>query len=133
SLNEILVQKVEERTRELKTSEEKYKKMLNELDVGFYKGEFKGKLLMHNQTLNKILGIELTKSLVGTSSSQFFLDPNAQKEYYEKLLTNGRIHDFIAEIIVPTGEKIQLQINSHLIRDKDGKPKEVEGTIIKIQ
>ncbi|MHA1193341.1 MAG: PAS domain-containing protein, partial [Promethearchaeota archaeon] len=37
SLNEILVQKVEERTRELKTSEEKYKKMLNELDVGFYK------------------------------------------------------------------------------------------------
>ncbi|MHA1373949.1 MAG: PAS domain-containing protein [Promethearchaeota archaeon] len=133
SLNEILVQKVEERTRELKTSEEKYKKMLNELDVGFYKEEFKGKLLMHNQTVNKILGIELTKSLTGTSSSQFFSDPNTQSEYYEKLLTNGSIHDFIAEIIIPTGEKIRVQLNSHLIKDADGNPKEVEGTIIKIQ
>ena len=133
SFNEILVQKVEERTRELKTSEEKYKKMLNELDVGFYKGSFKGKLLMHNQTINKILGIELTKSLVGSSSSQFFSDPNTQNEYHEKLLTNGSVHDFIAEIIIPTGEKIRVQFNSHLIRDKDGNPKEVEGTIIKIQ
>ena len=40
---------------------------------------------------------------------------------------------FIAEIIIPTGEKIRKQFNSHLIRDADGKPKEVEGTIIKIQ
>jgi len=107
--------------------------MLNELDVGFYKEEFKGKLLMHNQTVNKILGIELTKSLTGTSSSQFFSDPNTQSEYYEKLLTNGSIHDFIAEIIIPTGEKIRVQLNSHLIKDADGNPKEVEGTIIKIQ
>jgi len=106
--------------------------MLNELDVGFYKGEFKGKLLMHNQTLNKILGIELTKSLVGTSSSQFFSDPNTRSDYYNKLLANGSIHNFIAEIIIPTGEKFRAQLNCHLIRDRDGKPKEVEGTIIKI-
>ncbi|MCJ7650626.1 MAG: PAS domain S-box protein [Candidatus Lokiarchaeota archaeon] len=132
SLNKILVQKVEERTSELKTSEEKYKKMLNELDVGFYKGEFKGKLLMHNQTLNKILGIELTKSLVGTSTSQFFSDTNTQSDYYNKLLTDGSIQNFIAELIIPSGEKIRAQLNSHLIRDRDGKPKEVEGTIIKI-
>ncbi|MHA1671024.1 MAG: PAS domain S-box protein [Promethearchaeota archaeon] len=131
-LNEILVQKIEERTKELEESEEKYKKILNELDVGFYMGEFKGKLLMHNKTFNKILGIEPTESLVGTESSYFFSDPNTQNEYYEKLLTNGSIHDFIAEIIIPTGEKICIQLNSHLIRDKDGKPKEIEGTVIKI-
>ena len=132
SLNEILVQKVEKRTRELKTSEENYKKILNELDVGFYKGEFKGKLLMHNQTVNKILGIELKESLVGTSTSVFFSDPNTQSEYYEKLLTIGSIHNFIAEINTPTGEKILVQLNSHLIRGEDGKPTEVEGTVIKI-
>ncbi|MBY9003957.1 MAG: PAS domain S-box protein [Candidatus Lokiarchaeota archaeon] len=132
SLNEILVQKVEERTRELKISEEKYKKMLYALDIGFYKGEFKGKLLFHNQTVNKILGINFTKSLVGSSTSQFFSDPNTLKDYYKELLTNGRIHNFIAEILLPTGKTIRVQLNSHLIRDENGIPKEVEGTIIKI-
>lgn len=132
SINEFLIQKVEERTTELKASEENYKKILNELDVGFYKGEFKGKLLMHNQTVNKILGIELTKSLVGASSSQIFSDPKTRNEYYKKLLTDGSIQNFIAELIIPSGEKTWVRVNSHLIRDKDGKPKEVEGTIIKI-
>ncbi len=132
SLNEILAQQVEERTKELKTSEESYKKILNDLDVGFYKGEFKGKMLMHNQTVNKILGIEFTKSLVGTSSTDFFSDPNTRNEYYKKLLTDGRIQNFIAELIIPSGEKIWVRVNSHLIRDEDGNPKEVEGTIIKM-
>jgi len=133
ALNDHLLQEVEERTRELKLSEEKYKKMLNDLDVAFYKGEFKGKLLMHNQTFNKILGIEPTKSLIGTSTIQFFSDPNTRDEYYKKLLTNGNIHNFIAEILIPSGEKIRIQLNSHLIRDKDGNPKEIEGTAIKIE
>jgi len=133
SLNDHLLQEVEERTRELKLSEEKYKKMVNDLDVAFYKGEFKGKLLMHNQTFNKILGIEPTKSLIGTSTIQFFSDPNNRDEYYKELLTNGSIHNFIAEILIPSGEKIRIQLNAHLIRDKDGNPKEIEGTAIKIE
>ena len=38
-----------------------YQNMINDLDVGFYKGEFKGKLLMHNFALNKIIGIDPSK------------------------------------------------------------------------
>ena len=33
----------------------------------------------------------------------------------------------------PDGEIITVQLNSHLIRDKDGNPKEVEGTILLIE
>ena len=132
SLNESLIQKVEERTVELKRSEEIYKKMLNELDVGFYKGEFKGKLLIHNQSVNKILGIDPLQSLIGASTSQFFSNPNTYNDYYKELLSNGRIRNFVAEVTKPSGERIVVQLNSHLIRDEDGNPKEVEGTIIKI-
>ena len=129
-MNENLVQKVEERTLELKKSEEIYKRMLNELDVGFYRGEYKGKLLQHNVAFNKIFGIDPSISLIGAHASQFFVDENIQEEYY-KILTNlGYIQNFIAEIKNPKGDIIKVQLNSHLIRDHDGKPSIIEGTVI---
>ncbi len=127
-LNKSLLEKIEEKTKELKISEETYKKMLNDLDVGFYKGEFKGKLLMHNSAVNTILGLDASISLIG---SQFFNDLNEQKRYYDELLTNGYITKFKVQLKNFKGESITVHLNSHLIRDHEGNPKEVEGTIIK--
>ena len=131
-LNETLVQKVEEKTRELKESEENHKRMLNDLDVGFYKGEFKEKLLMHNAAVNKILGLSESLSLVGSKSSQFFVNASDQKKYYNRLLEKGYVRNFTSQIKTPDGKLINIQLNSHLIRDDKGNPKEVEGTVIKL-
>ncbi len=131
-LNKTLIQKVEERTRELRESEEIYRKILNNLDVGFYKGEFKGKLLMHNAALNKILSLGEDFSLVGFQSSKFLSDPDEYRCYYRRLLENGYIKNFVTKLNIPNGKIITVQLNSHLIRDEKGKPIEVEGTVIKI-
>jgi len=130
-LNKSLLEKIEERTKELKMSEEMYKKMLNDLDVGFYKGEFKGKLLMHNSALNTLLGIEPSISLIGSQSSKFFNDLNELKRYYDELLENDRVTNFKAKIKNSKGEIISVYFNSHLIKNHEGNPKEVEGTIVK--
>ena len=132
SMEEILIRKVEERTRELRESEETYKRILNDLDVGFYKGEFKGKLLMHNATVNKILGIKESQSLVGSYTSQFFVNEERREEYYRQLLHNGYVRNFIIQVSTSNEQIISIQLNSHLIRDNTGKPKEIEGTIIKL-
>ncbi len=131
-LNETLILKVEEKTRELKESEENYKRMLNDLDVGFYRGAFKENLLMHNAAINKILGLSESISLVGSKSSQFFVSANDQKNYYKQLLEKGYVRNFTSQIKTPNGNIINIQLNSHLIRDDKGNPKEVEGTIIKL-
>ena len=130
-LNQNLMEKVEGRTKELKISEEMYKKILNELDVGFYKGEFKGKLLMHNSAFNTILGLDASMSLIGSQSSQFFSDLSVQKRYYDELLENGYITNFKAQIKNSKEEIITVYLNSHLIRDREGNPKEVEGIMVK--
>ena len=131
-LNKTLIQKVEERTKELQESEENYKKILNDLDVGFYKGEFKGKLLMHNTALTKILGADEGISLVGSQSSKFLADPDENKRYYSELIGNGYIKNFLTKLKIPNGRLITVQLNSHLIRDDNGKPLEIEGTVIKM-
>jgi len=132
-LNKSLQEKIEERSKESKISEEKYKKMLNDLDVGFYKGEFKGKLLMHNSAFNTLLGIDASISLIGLQSSQFFNDLNVQKRYYDELIENGFITNFEAQIKNTKGEIITIYLNSHLIRDHEGNPKEIEGTMVKFR
>ena len=131
-LNKTLIQKVEERTKELRESEKNYKRMLSDLDVGFYKGEFKGKLLMHNAALNKILSLSEDVSLVGSHSSHFLSDKEDQTRYYRELLESGYVKNFITNLKKPNGEIIKVQLNSHLIRDDKGNPMEVEGTAIKI-
>lgn len=131
-LNKTLIQKVEERTKELRESEKNYKRMLSDLDVGFYKGEFKGKLLMHNAALNKILSLSEDVSLVGSLSSHFLSDKEDQTRYYRGLLESGYVKNFITNLKKPNGEIIKVQLNSHLIRDDKGNPMEVEGTAIKI-
>ena len=131
-LNKTLIQKVEERTKELRESEENYKRILSDLDVGFYKGEFRGKLLIHNAALNKILSLGKDVSLVGYESSRFLTDQDDHRRYYRELLENGYIKNFITKIKIPNGEVITIQVNSHLIKDDKGNPIEVEGTVIRI-
>ncbi len=56
-------QEKSDNTNQLSELELLNKKILNDLDVGFYKGEFKGKLLMHNSAFNTILGLDASMSL----------------------------------------------------------------------
>ena len=128
-LNLSLLNEIEERTRHIKESEELHKRILNDLDVGFYRGEYMGELLMYNRALNKILGIAPNQKLVGARSTKFFQNPNEMENYYNKLLKTGYVRNFHAEIKRLDGTRIIVELNSHLIRDETGAPTEIEGTV----
>jgi len=131
-LNKELEQKVFERMQELRESEKNYRDMLNNLDIGFFKGKFKGELLMHNLAFNEILGFEPSENLIGNNAAKFFIYPKEQKEYYNILLRDGVVKNLNLHIKKKTGEIIIIQLNSHLIKNGEGKPIEVEGTFIDI-
>ncbi len=117
-------------TKESADPENKYLEMINNLDVGFYQGEFKGKLLMHNRTLNKILGIDPSKDLTGTSATQFFYNPEDHEKYNEELMKNGHIRNLIAKIKKINGDIIIVEVNAHIVKNVDRELLTVEGTII---
>jgi PAS domain S-box-containing protein len=128
-LNIELEWKIEERTRELKESEEKYRNMINHLDVGFFHTKFSGEILNHNYALSQILGYERKESLVGFKASEFWANPERLKNYTEELKQKEAIKGFIHEAIKKNGEKIILQVDSHLVRDEDKDTLEIEGTV----
>lgn len=110
------------------TSQQKFQEIINNLDVVYFKGELNGKLLIHNIALNRVLGIDPSIDLTGSSSSQFFSDPEVQQKYYDELEKNRFVKDFIVKIKKPDGSTLYIQINSHLIKEGDEDNIIVEGT-----
>ncbi|MHA1988081.1 MAG: PAS domain S-box protein [Promethearchaeota archaeon] len=113
---------------QLKISEEKFRNMVNNLDVAFYKGKYKSQLLMHNQAFNTVLGFNPEQSAVGADSNEFFINKNRQEKYYEELEKKGFVRNFLAQIKKFNGDIITVDLNAHVIYDSEGGIAEVEGT-----
>ncbi len=116
----------------LKQSEEKYRNMINSLDVGFFRVSFDGMILDHNPKFNEIFGIEPTQNLIGTQSFNLWQDSKDRKKFISELRERGFVKDYISPAKKITGEKIILQGNTHLIMNDQGIPVASEGTIIDI-
>ncbi len=125
--HDITERKVAE--EKLKESKQKYQDMIENLDVGFYKGVINGELLVHNRTLNRILGLNPSVNLIGADASKFFVNKEDQNRYHKQLIDNGFINNFIAKIKKPNGEQIIVELNSHIIKRTKGEPIIVEGIV----
>jgi len=121
--------KAEER---LKESELKYRNMVNNLDVGFYQVTLDGIMLNHNPAHNKILGYDLSESLVGKKVTDFWQHPEERENYLKQILSDTYAKNYICPSLTKNGKKIVVQLNSHLISDKHGKFYGIEGTFIDV-
>ena len=117
---------------QLKDSELKYRDMINNLDVGFYQVTLEGIMLNHNPAHNKILEYEDSESLIGKKVTEFWQFPDDREQYIEQILRNGYAKNYICPSLTKRGKKITVQLNSHLILDKQGIPYGIEGTFIDI-
>jgi len=116
----------------LKESELKYRNMINNLDVGFYQVSLDGVLLTHNPAYNKILGFEISEDLRNTNVTDLWQQPELRKEYLKQMLRDNYARDYICHALKKNGEKIVLELNSHLIKDIQGNPVRIDGTFIDI-
>ncbi len=116
----------------LKESEEKYKNMINDLDLGFFQATWDGTIMNVNPAFRMIMGYSQSEGLIGKKISFFFKNPEEQKRYSEDLLKNNIVDNYIIHGQNVYGEELILQTDSHLKRDEEGNPIEIEGTIANI-
>jgi len=118
--------------KKLRESEIKFRNMINNLDVAFYQVFQGGKLLNHNPAYNMILGYDKSVNLKNTNVKNLWENPKLREEYLQQLLRDDFVKNYICHAIKKDGSKIVLQLNSHLIRGKEGKPVRIDGTFIDI-
>jgi two-component system phosphate regulon sensor histidine kinase PhoR len=58
----------------------------------------------------------------------FWQHPEQREEYIEALLEKGYARNYECHALTKDGKKIVVELNSHLIYDKSGKPIRVDGT-----
>jgi len=121
-----------EAEEKLKQSELKYRNMINNLDVGFYQVTLDGVLLTHNPAYNKILGFEISEDLINSNVTELWQQPEVRNSYLKQILRDEYVRGYTCHALRKNGEKIVLELNSHLIRDKQGNPIRIDGTFIDI-
>jgi len=123
------IKATEEKLRE---SEERYRNMINYLDVGFYQVTLEGILLTHNPAYNRILGFDSLNDLKGKKVTDLWQQPELRAEYLAQMLKNEFVKGYVCHALKKNGEKIVLELNSHLIRDEQRNPIRIDGTLIDI-
>ncbi|MFX1407205.1 MAG: PAS domain S-box protein [Promethearchaeota archaeon] len=116
----------------LKESEIKYRNLIENLDVGFYQVTLEGKMLNHNTAHNIILGYDPSEDLRGKNVTDFWQVPEDRNEYLNLIVKEGVARNYICNALTKKGEKVVVELNSHLIRNEEGWPIRIDGTFIDV-
>jgi PAS domain S-box-containing protein len=114
--------------KSLLESEHKFRETIKFLDEGYYSCMMDGIVLDHNQAFNRILGNNISKDMKGSKLPDFWMNPDDRKLYLQELMTSGFITNFLINAKTIGGEKVVVMVNSHLVKDDQGKPVRIEGT-----
>jgi PAS domain S-box-containing protein len=88
-----------------------------------------GMLLEHNTSFKKIQGIDSNHDLKEVRITDFWQNPQQRLEYIDKLMDKGYIRNYLVDAKTMSGEKTVVMVNSHLIKDENGKVIRIEGTL----
>ncbi len=122
----------QEASEQLRENARKFRSMIMNLMEGFYSVTMDGKLLDDNNESCHILGLDKNNDHVGIELPDFWQVPEERKSYLNAFKEKGIIKNYIVNAKKSNGEKIVLQLNSHLIKDEGDRPIGIEGTLMDI-
>jgi len=127
----FLEDKVRERTRELEENEEKYRTIVNNLNVGIYRntGGTHGKFLEANPAIVSMFGYTSVKDFMKVKVSSLYQKPSERKLYIKEVLKKGYVKDFELKLKKKDGTPIIGSLTSKIVYNKKGDINWIDGTI----
>lgn len=128
-LNELEYHK--EFERQLIISEEKYRTLAENLNVGVYRNTpgAKGKFIEVNPAFLKIFGYKNKESILNLNVADLYVDPNSRIKFSNKLKKQGFLRDEEVELKKKDGTNIICSISASAIKNDNGKISHYDGII----
>lgn len=126
-MNLTLEQEVENRTHDLRVSEEKFRGLFEGSQDMIYFCDGDGNICDINQSGLDLLKIARREDIVGRSLAAFFLDKDKWDHYREALDTQGHVRDFEVELADKGGNRLYLMITASAIKSGTGPMQGCEG------
>ncbi len=108
----------------LRESREKYRRILENIEDGYYEADLKGQFTFFNESFCSMLG-HSKNDLTGVSCSQYMNKRNAGRvnQIYQKVSKTGKpVKGFEYELIKENGTRVQIESSVSLIKDSNGNP-----------
>lgn len=113
---------------ELKENADKYQAIFNSFLDLYYRSDIKGNILELSPSVYKLSGYR-PEELVGKTVENVYADIESRNTMLKLLVEKGVVNDYENLLIHKDGTKIPVSITSHLIKDENGNPAYIEGTI----
>jgi PAS domain S-box-containing protein len=132
--NKVLRQEISERNRaeeHLRESEEKYRRILESMEEGYYEVDVSGNLKFFNDAFHKIIGYS-RKQLMGINYRKFTDRKDSSRVFHafnKVYVSHKPSKEFEWRIIRGDGEKRHLEASVSIVKGADGLPKGFRGII----
>ncbi len=114
--------------RELKISEEKYRRIFENIQDIYYEVDMNGIILEMSPSV-EVFTEYLRQDLIGKQIDDIYAEPKQRKEMLIKLHDKGRINDFEIDIKDKNGNIIYCSVTSKLLLDDNNKPQKIVGSL----
>jgi PAS domain S-box-containing protein len=127
-----LEQRVEQRTAELATAEEKYRKIFEDAAEGIFQTTLSGQYLNVNPALAEMYGYDSPADLIANITdigAQLYVQPRRREELLAFVRQLESVTVFESEVYRKDGSIIWISENMHAVRDADGTLRQYEGSV----
>ncbi len=116
----------------LKISEQKYRRLFDDVHIGIYQVAPEGRILNVNKAAARILGYESPQDLLDTVKDithQIYTTPESRQQALALLTKDGLIDDYRLQVRQKNGNIIWVETSAYIVKDDNGNVLCNEGTI----
>ncbi|HHT9110770.1 MAG TPA: PAS domain S-box protein [Candidatus Brocadiaceae bacterium] len=124
-----MAKSLDEKTREVITSEKRYRDMFNSIKEGVYQSEpgVDGAFTFINKAGAEILGYSSPEEVIGTKVKNIYVDHEDRKRLCEKLEKDSVWKDFVSLCKRKNGESFYAERTSSTVKDEKGNTVNIYG------
>ncbi len=131
-MNNELQQEINERKKvedAFRESEEKYRSLIENINIGIYRRRYDGKFLAVNTTLAKLLGYKSVDEVLSLSVVDLYTSPERKQQFENELLKNDIVRNWEEKIRKKDGSVFIANITTSVVKDSEGNIKYFDGII----
>jgi PAS domain S-box-containing protein len=126
---ESLEERVEERTAELRASEERYRSLFDGVPVGLYRSTPIGELLDANLALVEMMGYPSREDYLQVGSATDYVDPQDRVRWQALMQREGVVHNFETRLRCHDGAVIWVKDSARAVTGEQGQVLYYEGSL----
>ena len=112
----------------LRKSEEQYRNIFKNIQDVYYEVTLDGIILEASPSIEDV-SLYKREEVIGKLLSDIYIDPKNRDEFLKELLKNGKVTDYEALLIDKNRSQVYCSITAKLVRDKQGNPVKIIGSL----